>query len=73
MANADRKKFDELTVAEKILYVQHLWDEIARHPDDVDVTQAQRDELDRRLDRMEDSPDDTVSWSDVRDSFGEGQ
>lgn len=33
---------DELSVPEKILRVQDVWDEIARSPRDAEITQAQR-------------------------------
>lgn len=35
---------DELSVPEKILRVQDLWDDIARSPRDVEITPAQREE-----------------------------
>jgi putative addiction module component (TIGR02574 family) len=41
--------FDQMSPAERILYVQDLWDRIAEHPEDVPVTGEMKAELDRRL------------------------
>ena len=58
--------FDQLSTAEKIEYVQRLWERIAEAPEAVELTDAQRAELDRRVDAHRRSPDETVSWEDVK-------
>ena len=63
------KTFDELSVSERILLVQDLWDQIAAKPEDVELTDAQRAELDRRLKLLRDDPQRTVPWSEVRASI----
>ena len=73
MPETSETDFDELTVAEKILFVQKLWDRIAEQPDEVEVPDSQRRELDRRLDRLEEDPDQTISWQEVRASIGDDQ
>ena len=55
-------RLEDLSVAERIRLVQDLWDHIASHPDDVPLTPAQRDELDRRLDDHRANPDNVVDW-----------
>lgn len=71
MAESKQTNFEELTVAEKIIYVQQLWDRIAEHPEDVELTDAQQKELDRRLQRFQDNPEETIAWKDVRASLGD--
>lgn len=39
-----------LSVAERILLVEETWDSIARFPEALELTEAQRRELDARLD-----------------------
>ena len=39
----------ELSPAERILLVEEIWDSIASVPDSVELSDAQRAELDRRL------------------------
>ena len=60
------QSFDEMTTAERILYVQHLWDRIADHPADVEVTDAWKSELDRRLAAHRADPSAAIPWGEVR-------
>jgi putative addiction module component (TIGR02574 family) len=47
----------ELPVSERIQLVEDLWDTIAEAPEDLILTDAQKAELDRRLDRLDESPE----------------
>ena len=57
---------DELSVPEKILRVQDLWDDIARSPRDVEITPAQREEAERRLHAHESNPRGYSSWEETK-------
>lgn len=57
---------DDLSVPEKILRVQDLWDEIARSPRAVELTPAQREEAERRLRKHEADPGDCSSWDKIK-------
>ena len=59
--------FDEMSVDDQIQYVQILWDRIAEHSDEIELTHEQQEELDRRLERMEESPDEGESWATIRE------
>jgi len=60
--------FDSLSTAEKILHVQDLWDRIvAGAADEVELTQAQRADLERRLEAHRADPDRGSSWEEARD------
>ena len=59
--------FDELSIEEKIDYVQSLWDRIATHANTVPLTDWQRKVLDRRAAAFENDPDAGVSWEELRD------
>jgi len=65
MESARKDSFEALSVAERILYVQDLWDRIAAEPEQVPVTPEQRDELDRRLEQHAASPETARPWSEV--------
>ena len=41
----------KLSVSERIQLVEDIWDSIAQVPDSVQLSEAQRGELDRRFDR----------------------
>jgi putative addiction module component (TIGR02574 family) len=56
----------KLSIAERILMVEEIWDSIADDQASVEVTSAQKDELDRRLDAYSDSPDEGRSWKEVQ-------
>ena len=58
--------FDALSVPERIQLVEDLWDSVAASVDDVPVTAAQRDEIDRRIAVHELNPQSATSWSDAR-------
>ncbi len=55
-----------MSVAERILLVEQIWDGIAPEPEAIELTQAQRDELDRRLAADDVDPASGSSWQDVK-------
>ena len=57
---------ERLSVAERLILVEELWDSIAAS---TPITDAQRAELDRRLADHEANPDDVVSWEEVHSSI----
>jgi putative addiction module component (TIGR02574 family) len=61
--------FDDLSVEEQIDYVQELWDRIAAKPDKVPVPEWHKKLIDERLKEHLNSPSDTRSWSEVRNSI----
>jgi putative addiction module component (TIGR02574 family) len=56
----------ELSVAERIQLVEDLWDSLTVTPEAISVTQAQRDELERRLQAYRDNPSEGASWDQVK-------
>jgi putative addiction module component (TIGR02574 family) len=55
---------DRLSVAERILLVEEIWDSIAEEVNSSDLTPAQKDELDRRLAAMESDPHAGSPWGE---------
>jgi putative addiction module component (TIGR02574 family) len=58
-----------LSVAERIELVEDLWDSIAQKPDELDITEAQKNELDRRLTRFAQGQTALRSWQEVKESL----
>jgi putative addiction module component (TIGR02574 family) len=58
--------FRSLSIPERILLVEEIWDSIAAEQESVEVTQAQKDELDRRLAACEAAPNEGSSWDEVK-------
>jgi putative addiction module component (TIGR02574 family) len=57
---------DQLPIEDRIALVQEIWDGIAAAPDQLPLTEAQREELERRLAAHEASPGDVVPWDEVK-------
>jgi putative addiction module component (TIGR02574 family) len=56
----------KLSVAERILIVEEIWDSIAAEQESLAVTEAQRDELDRRIASYHASPQEGSSWEGIK-------
>ncbi len=57
---------DRLSIEEKLEVVGQLWDDIvAAAPPGGLLSEAQRDELQRRVAEAEAHPEDSVAWEDV--------
>ena len=57
----------KLSIAERILLAEELWNSIVADQNRLKVTKAQRDDLDQRIDDYYSSPDKATSWEEVRD------
>ena len=63
MARPDRKlDVSNLTVAERIILVEEIWDSIVEQEESFEITEAQRNELDKRMDSHRDSQESGTSW-----------
>jgi putative addiction module component (TIGR02574 family) len=60
----------QLSVDERIQLVQDIWDSIAAVPEAIQLTDAQRQELDRRLAEYEKDPDEGIPWEEFRNQLG---
>ena len=56
----------ELPISERLKLVEAIWDSIVEAPEVLELTEAQRAELDRRLDDYEKNPDIGSPWSEVK-------
>lgn len=60
--------FDELSVAEKLDYVQSLWDRIAAKPETVPVPDWHLEVIDERLAKSQ-KPGAGRSWDELREEL----
>jgi putative addiction module component (TIGR02574 family) len=58
-------EIEKLAPEERLELISALWESLRDTPQRVPVTDAQRDELDRRLDDVEAGGVETLSWDDV--------
>jgi len=54
-----------LTLDERLSLLEQLWDSLATQPEAVPLTNAQRTELDRRLDDLENEGPVGIPWDEV--------
>ena len=57
----------QLTIAERIQLAEDIWDSVAAFPEAVPLTDAQKEELDRRLRAHATNPDEGISWDEMKD------
>ena len=58
--------FEQLTFDERLELLERLWDSLVDTPERIPLTNAQREELDRRLDDYERDPSIGIPWDEVR-------
>ena len=56
----------ELPVEERLKLVEALWESVAECPEALELTTAQKQELDRRLAAYERDPDAGVLWAELK-------
>lgn len=62
--HTELKDILKLSVAERILMVEKIWDSIT--PDEIKISDAQKDELDKRLSKHKDGKTSYSSWDDIK-------
>jgi putative addiction module component (TIGR02574 family) len=62
-------EFKKFSVAEKILIVEELWDDIASDQKNFELSDAQKEELDRRVADYHVSPDKGYTWEEVKNKI----
>ena len=55
----------DLSPEERLRLIEELWDSLTEKPESVPLTNQQREELDRRLDDLEQSGPVGIPWDDV--------
>ena len=63
------QEIEKLSVAERITLVEEIWDSIARDNGDFELTQAQKEELDRRVRELEENPALGRSWDEIKAEY----
>ncbi len=56
---------DALSVEERLALLEDLWESLSKNPNAVPLTEAQRAELDRRLDDLEREGPIGIPWEEV--------
>ena len=67
MRAVDIPEISQLSVPERILLLEELWDNIASHDSDVPIPESHQAELDRRLERHIRSPGALLSLGELQE------
>lgn len=65
--------FSGLSVAERLQLIEELWDSVADAPEVAPLTEAQAQELDRRLEAYRKDGDPGRPWAEVLDELEKGR
>ena len=69
----DRLNIRDLSVAERIQLVGEIWNSIAEDGGEIEITEAQWEEIERRLQEFRANPDTAVPWDAVKKRIREGR
>lgn len=58
--------YHRLSIEERILLVEDIWDSIAAERDQVPMTKSQKELVQKRLDAYEADPENVLSWDEVK-------
>jgi len=56
----------QMSVAERLDLIEAIWESLSEASESLPLTEAQRQELDRRIADIEHNPDAWESWEDVK-------
>ncbi len=56
----------QLDITERILLVEEIWDSIAKEQAHLGLSEYEKEVLDIRLASLEESPDDLISWDEIK-------
>lgn len=71
--SVDLSKILELPIEERIELVQSIWDSVAAVPEAVQLTAAQRKELEERVRDYRKNPEGGSPWPEVRERILSGR
>ena len=57
----------QLSASEKLMLVSELWNDLEAHPSEVPVSREIIAELDRRLQRFQEHPEEFTTWEAVKE------
>jgi putative addiction module component (TIGR02574 family) len=59
----------QLSVAERIQLVEDIWDSIIAAPEALELSDWQKQELDRRIASFAQNPDQGISWEELKEKL----
>jgi len=56
----------QLSVTERIQIVEDIWDSISNPPEELTLSEAEKMESDKRLERFKQNPNDEIEWEALK-------
>lgn len=66
MSSELAEQIKKLSVAERILLVEEIWDSIAADDESLELTHEQKAELERRIEADKLNPDEGRTWEEIK-------
>ena len=66
MKAKDISEISHLSVPEKILFIEDLWDSIVSHDSEVPIPESHKEELDKRFEKHLKSPGELLSLKELQ-------
>jgi putative addiction module component (TIGR02574 family) len=63
----------QLSVAERIQIVEDIWDSIIVSPEDLELSQAEKSELDKRLESYKQQPNEGIEWETLKKNLSQNK
>ncbi|MBI5215141.1 MAG: addiction module protein [Ignavibacteriae bacterium] len=63
------EEIKKLSIPERLLIVEEIWDSIAQENQSFELTQGQHDELDRRIESLKENPTQGRTWEEIKSEF----
>jgi putative addiction module component (TIGR02574 family) len=69
MLSITLRDIKKLSVAERIILAEKIWESIPEHSEELDLTNTQKRELNRRLDALQNKTAEFTTWPQVRENL----
>jgi putative addiction module component (TIGR02574 family) len=56
----------QLSVAERVQIVEDIWDSIGKNPEELPLSEAEKLELDKRLESYQENPTEGIEWETLK-------
>ncbi len=63
----------QLSVAERIQIVEDIWDSILVSPEDLELSQAEKSKLDKRLESYKQQPSEGIEWETLKKNLSQNK
>ena len=70
---SEQLNIKELSIEERILLIEEIWDSIEAEQEMLELTEEQKSELDRRLESYRKNPGESVTWESVKSRLMSGE